>query len=44
LRLKLRELLEITGIGHHGGEFFEGVELVHRGLAQVCKVGFKASG
>ena len=29
LRLELGQLFEITGIGHHGGELFERVELVH---------------
>jgi hypothetical protein len=29
LRLELGQLLEVAGIGHHGGELFEGVELVH---------------
>ena len=29
LRLKLRELFEIAGIGNDGGELFESVELVH---------------
>jgi hypothetical protein len=32
LWLELRQLLEVAGIGHHGGELFEGVELVHGGF------------
>jgi hypothetical protein len=31
LRLELRQLLEVAGVGHHGGELFECVELVHDG-------------
>ena len=34
LRLKLRQLHEVAGIGHHSGELLEGVELVHRVCAQ----------
>ena len=29
LRLELGQLLEVAGVGDHGGELFEGVELVH---------------
>ncbi len=29
LRAKLGELQKVTGVGHHGGQGFEGVELVH---------------
>ena len=34
LRAKLRQLLEITGVGDHGGELLQGFELVHVGWAQ----------
>jgi hypothetical protein len=29
LRAELGQLQKVTGIGHHGGQGFEGVELVH---------------
>jgi hypothetical protein len=28
-------LLEVTGVGDHGGEFFEGLELVHGGFLKI---------
>jgi hypothetical protein len=38
LRLKLGQLLEVTGIGHHGGELFESVELVHGVSYKLAKM------
>ena len=35
LWLKLGQLFEVAGVGHHGGELFESVELVH-GLIILC--------
>jgi hypothetical protein len=29
LRLELRQLFEVAGVGHHRGQLFERVELVH---------------
>jgi hypothetical protein len=37
LRLKLRELFEVAGVGHHGGELLEGVELVHSHIIGIIK-------
>jgi hypothetical protein len=32
------ELFEVAGVGHHGGELFECVELVHGGRGPKAKV------
>ena len=37
LRLELRQLFEVAGVGHHRGQLFERVELIH-GL--IMRVGF----
>jgi hypothetical protein len=35
LRLVLADLLEITGVGHHGGALFKGIKLVHQSIISV---------
>jgi hypothetical protein len=42
--VKNAQLFEVASVGHHGGELFEGIELVHaltslnsRGLSQCMK-------
>ena len=37
LRLELRQLFEVAGVGHHRGPLFERVELIH-GL--IMRVGY----
>jgi hypothetical protein len=34
--LKGFNLLEVASVGHHGGELFEGIELVHADIIQPC--------
>jgi hypothetical protein len=40
LRLELRQLFEVAGVGHHRGQLFERVELIH-GL--IMRVGFEGA-
>jgi predicted RNA-binding protein len=40
LRLELGQLLEVTGVCDHGGELFEGVELVHGVLGSSVSKSF----
>jgi hypothetical protein len=35
LRLELRQLFEVAGVGHHRGQLFERVELIHGLIMRV---------